>query len=123
LIWSVVAVAVVIAVAGGLAMRTSEGRATQQVAAPVVLFGIPGSGAAAEAPGGTDTLCTEMAVARSSGRWSCLAWTINIHHAAVRKPRPYEGECAHAIVDQARGAWTCLGTNALPDDELRPQYP
>jgi hypothetical protein len=99
------------------------GSRTQQVVTPAVLFGIPvsGSAAAPEASGGANTLCTEMALARSSGEWRCLGWTINIHHAAVRKPRPYDGECAHATVDQTRGAWTCLGGNAVPDDELPPQ--
>jgi hypothetical protein len=101
-VWGGLALLAIVVLAGGFALRASDGRTAQRLASPPVLYGLRGSG-------GTNTVCTEMAVAQGSTSWRCLAWTVNVNHAAIVEPRPYTGPCTHAVVDQARGAWTCLG--------------
>jgi hypothetical protein len=103
-----------------LAMRGSNAAAVVPTPASNVLFGLRGSGAELQYPGGADTACTEVIRSRTSGEWRCVSWSVNIHHAVIVRPRPYEGDCAHAIVDQTHGVWTCLGRNPVPDEELPP---
>jgi hypothetical protein len=111
---------VFVAAGVGLAKRGAGVAAVPQVPQPNVLFGIPGSGTEAEYPGGADTACTEVVLSRTTGDWRCLSWSVNVRHLAIVRPRRYRGACAHAIVDELRGAWKCLGRNPVPDDELPP---
>jgi hypothetical protein len=83
---------------------------------PSVLFGIKGP----TVPGGSDTVCTEMAIAASDGRWQCLSWLINTHHLPVITPRAYSGPCAYLVMDQQRGRWTCLSSTPPQPDSTQP---
>jgi hypothetical protein len=102
----------------GLAVRGSDATAVTPTRPANVLFGIRGSGAESQHPGGADTACTEAILSSTSSEWRCVSWSVNAAHAVIVRPRRYDGACAHAIVDQMRGMWTCLGRNPAPDDEL-----
>lgn len=83
-----------------------------------VLYGIRGSGANDLAPGGRRTACTEMAWHTSAAAWTCLSWNVNSDGVPVVEPRPFGGPCAHAVVDQQRGAWSCVSATPEPADRL-----
>jgi hypothetical protein len=106
----------------GLAVRGSDAVAVARARSSSILYGIRGSGAVSEPqyPGGADTACTEAVLSKTSGEWRCLSWSVNIRRAVVVRPRRYEGPCAHVVVDQMQGAWTCLGRNPVPDEEVPP---
>jgi hypothetical protein len=114
-VYGTLGLAMLAVLVAGFATRVPDDAITPSVAAtPVVLYGIRGSdvGINRNSPNGTNTVCTEMAIARSSTRWHCLTWEINISHAAFVEPRPYDGPCGDAIIDQTRAAWTCLSTGS-----------
>jgi hypothetical protein len=121
IVYSAIGVVVLLAVAFGAKLRVPGGPAMPTAgASPVVLYGIPGSDSTINenSPNGTNTVCTEMAVPRTTGRWYCVTWEINMSHATVIQPRPYDGPCAHATIDQRRAAWTCLTVAPYPDDHV-----
>lgn len=111
-VWGAVGVAVIAVFGMAYAIRPPRAQTVHpltehSVAGPAVIYGIPGSSSAADAPGGRNTVCFEITHAPGSTQLECLAWRINLTHAAVVTPRPYDGPCAYAVVDQKRGAWTC----------------
>jgi hypothetical protein len=116
-IWGGVAVAVLAVFGFAFATRPPVAHTHIGIApAPSTLYGIPGSG--------TENVCTEMVAAVGSTQWHCLAWTINLQHLPVVEPYRYPGACVHAIVDQTRGAWTCLNGGApMPSEPVQPSAP
>lgn len=70
----------------------------------------PNTAIAPDAPGGSDTICTE-AEAVGFG-WRCDTWAIVTPGMRGLQAKAFTGPCAHRVVDQATGSWVC--TEAAP---------
>jgi hypothetical protein len=106
-VWSGLAVATVAALVATASTRPTLPSTPHSVAPPTVLYGIRGTQPTGDAPGGTNTVCTEF-VRSSQTLPQCIAWTINDRRVTVIPPASFDDGCAHARVDQTQGSWRCL---------------
>jgi len=126
LVWTGMTVLAVAVLALAIAAhRHALHRASLAVAPqPSVIHGIRGTQDTADfAPGGRNTVCTEEAVDRRSGRWACVAWVLNENDLPVLAPQAYRGRCGHMFADQTTGAWTCLSRVPPPAGSVPPPAP
>jgi hypothetical protein len=106
-VWAMVGVLVAATlIFAGLASPSGGSGADEPT--PAVIYGLTGSQAGnVPAIGGHPSVCTEVGIA-SSGAWTCLGWTNNLHDVPVVEPHEYGGACGIVQADQTRGQWICL---------------
>jgi len=105
IVWG--ALAVLVLAVGGFAYTQVPHDRPAPPPEPHATFGTPTSELHAEGP---DGLCTEVEWDAPRALWRCDS--VFVSGGPIGRAAPYDGPCAHLIVDQSLGRWTCLTTHA-----------